>query len=653
MNFARGWMKKNSKWIMLIAGMTIVLMGYMSWGLLTISYKAPVMHTIGVLFTYMTAVIYIIFILFVRKSQKYEEDRQLWVLSGVGFVISVLLLVRNISNWILICAWILAFGITYISGVFGRKECVALFSRGKYSKNLYEIIVLLLLTSVLLYDRDAMQFKWDGLLYFITCNDLDIGSLSDLAIYGHIAQTYGMFIGIANILFGNTAIAMSGLNIVLLLGSVCGFYAVVRELAPNKKESQYVIVTAVYAWSPFLLGMVHYHNLDFYCYCLFPVVLCFLYKKQWIFFCVFSLLFCFTKEPAIVIYGAMCVGVVLSDYINDTGFSGVERLKRLFDRPQYYLMIFPGVLWLATYKLLGPWSAGNGGFSIDLTYVAEKCKNLYVLNFNWIFSLFAISGIVWTIYKKNRELLTVLLPVLCSQLAFTVFSCLFKTVNHARYNDTNQVTLYLLAIVSWLYYQRKEICQIINGLVAIALLISCFYTIDPITKICYPNYDIGDTKMIYTSNTPLGDSMIYNRQMLGFEGVLSMALQDALCEGSVVLFPTIENNAYSFDGMASVGIIEDSIQVEYEYWNPEKQRREALESNGTQEFKVIQLTDHINWAALQETFDGKVNYIYLPAVDRSIAQEIKTRYSILEEEEYRYKGWKINRICFENHKEDE
>ena len=89
---------------------------------------------------------------------------------------------------------------------------------------------------------------------------------------------------------------------------------------------------------------------------------------------IFSLLFCFTKEPAIVIYGAVCAGAVLCDIMEQKGYSLTMRLRSCFVRKQYYLMILTGILWLVTYKALGPWSAGVGGFSVDTGYVVDKLK---------------------------------------------------------------------------------------------------------------------------------------------------------------------------------------------------------------------------------------------------------------------------------------
>ena len=630
-----------------ILGMLIVFIGYISWGMFTISYKAHIYETMGILFTYLTAILYIAFVVMLSKTKRTTEIRQLRTVSCIGFIISVLLLFRVADNFLLLGAWIIAFGFSLVYGRISEEIVPKHILLAEAVKKYRGIILILIISSLFLYDTDAVQARWDGLLYYLTCKELDISSLSSLAVYGHIAQTYGMLNGIGNLIVENTFAVMVGLNILLMLSSIIGFYMLLREMIPDREESQYAIASAAYAWSPFVLGMVYYHSLDFYCGCLFVWVLCALYKRKWIYFSISSLLFCFTKEPAIVIYAAMCAGVVLWDMAEDKEYSFTRRLQRCFTRGKYYLMVLTGVLWLVTYKLLGPWSAGNGGFSIDAGYVIEKLKNLYVLNFNWLFTLFAVGGNMWILLKKkDKQILKLLFPVWCSQIAFTLFSCLFNTVNHPRYNDTNQVTLYLLAFVPLLYYGEKKKNELLIGCLGILCLLSSFVTCDPITRNCYDRGDIGKATMIYTTDLPLGDSMIYNRQMLGFETTLGDALEDALNGSAVVLFPTIGNNAYGFDGMAEVGEISDGYMAQTEFWDEVNLRRVAEKRDSAKVFQVYQLTDSVDWDKLGKALTDSASYIYIPTIADPYSEYIKEHYPILEEMEYEHRGWIVKRICF-------
>lgn len=650
--------EKNSSIYTFICGVSAVMAGYLSWCLFTISYKMMFYKRMAFLITIVTMGLYIGMILFSRMNEKGQGiPKQLMNISLIGSIVFATLFVTNIRNLtaqkeymgiVIEILWMTVFLGGYI---YLKKHLSGISGKSSIDKWWYEhkwLCGLIILTLLLMYDPDALQFKWDGLLYYRTCNELNIGSISSLAIYGHIAQTYGMLNGLATIITGNTAIAMLLVNCSMTVFSICAFYGILKLVIIGKREWVYVSFTAVYAWSPFLLGMVHYHNLDYLCQCLFPIVLFFLYKKQWVYFSLASLLFCFTKEPAIIVYGAMCVGIVLLDWIADKEFSFGKRVQRLFTRKKYYLMVIPGVLWLATYCLLGPWSAGEGGFAIDWNYIPEKLKVLYIFNFNWVFSILIILGLTGIVICRRWDDFKFIFPILCGQIAFTGFSCLFKTVNHPRYTDTNQVALYSMAIILLCCYNKIS-SQVLSSIMTCLLLISSFVTIDPITRICFPSYNIGSTEMVTTmeQGIPLGDGMIYNRQMLGYERVINMALEEALLDSKNVLFPTLENNPYFFDGMAEVGDIADEYYVEREYWDIEKQKRAPIMTEETEVFQVYHLTDRVDWDELEKQIDGKVNYFYLSLAGEEYAEEIAGKYNVLAEEEYRYRGWILKRVCFE------
>ena len=84
-------------------------------------------------------------------------------------------------------------------------------------------------------------------------------------------------------------------------------------------------------------------------------------------------------------------------------------------------MALPGGLWLMTYSMLGPWSAGEGGFSLDWAYIIEKLKVLYVFNFNWVFSIVVIAGMICFICYRRWNRLILVLPIFCSHIALVVF----------------------------------------------------------------------------------------------------------------------------------------------------------------------------------------------------------------------------------------
>lgn len=528
------------------------------------------------------------------------------------------------------------------------------------------LFLLCIITMLLVYDPAMSQFKWDGALYYLACRSASVYSVSSMALYGHISQTMGAAVRFLTALMRNDLAAgmMLG-NALMLLISICAFYGIVKALLPGRREMVYASAAAVYAWSPFALGMVNYYSLDFYSMCLFPVVIYYTVRRQWILQVVTGLFFCFTKEPAIVIYGALCVGVVAGDLWQNARNAMADKRKRLFCTPQYYAMAAVALLWGVTIMMLGAWSGGNGGFSTDGAYILEKCKVLYILNFNWLCTAFILTGgmILVLSGKIRADKVRMLLPVLTAQTGFTLFSCLFRTVNHARYADISPVCLYLLCclvlakITDLLFARMAKMRESVNGrflsavyaALALILLISCYRTIDPVSMAVFRTVPIGTETMLTTGTPAPGDSMIYNKQTLWFERALSEALSDVDFGEEAVLFPTVDGNAYHFEGFATAQTLTaGEYRVFEEYWDPAVQCRKPLPFKGSIPLHVTAITDMESLRRLmRESPSARYVYFYSELAGAEMAGEIGRAYRVTEAESVNYRGWQVYRLTFE------
>ena len=646
---------KSGSWKILFLGILVVMAGYLDWCLLTIAYKNSIIYGLAFGGNVLAWLLYGKMYFEITPYKK--EHGQLCIVNIIfglcNFAILLFSLIRKTNDiniwivlihmgWIIVC---LALFLLFDKKKYGIFVCDAWKGMQCSKGTVIGAIVLVLVISGLALDRDMLQFKWDGLLYYKTCTDLSLYSISNLAIYGHIAQTYGGLVRIAVLLFGNTATAMIVMNIVLLLCGTTAFYKTLKILLPKLDKLMCLLGTLIFAFSPFCLGMVNYHNLDFYLQCIFPIVIYFTLTRQWIFQLVSAILFCFTKEPAVMIYGGFCLGVVLADLLKNAESSWVNKIKCIIATKHYYSMALPGVLWIGTYLLLGPWSAGEGGAALEFEYMLEKLKVLYVFNFNWLLVLLIITAFIKSVISKEKKQGwgEAVIPLLTSQVLFTVFSCCFKTVNHPRYADSNVVTLSLLAVLSISYLLHKKSAYVIMGLVSVIMLVSSFWTVDSVSKKCFNTVDIGNTEMITTMTPFLGDGMIYNKQMLWLENVMNQAFADVLEDSSYVLIPALEDSTYFFDGMAEVSDVEDGFQIDTYYWRDGK--REYYASEDALELRCIQISDKVNLDELKEqTVQEYIDFLYLDSIEKEYFDEFIRENTILEKESYQYRGWKLNRV---------
>ncbi len=515
------------------------------------------------------------------------------------------------------------------------------------------MIGLMAAALILAIEPGRIQLRWDGALYEQACRGMDIHSLSSIGAYGHLSQGYGSLFCLLNHIIGDAGLTLAVMNIALYLCSIVGFFLLIRHLVPGKKEITYLLGTAVYAFSPFTLGMVNYYSVDYVTLCLFVWVCYFAFTGKWIYHFLVSVVFVFTKEPAIVTYGGFCAGMVAAGLLRE-GSTAREKLTRMLRHLEYYSMLLIGVLWIVMYRLLGGWSGGEGAFLPSLNYVADKLKVLYVLNFNWLMVFAALAGGILLLSGKKRkesggeEGKTAragwVIPLLCSLAAFTLFSIAFQTVNHARYAASAPVILYLLAFALGAGQLREAVGGVVTAAVAVLMLFSSYLTIDPVSRACFQTVDIGNRTMLTTGSAAAGDGMIYNKQMLYEEYALNQAIGHALEREYMIFFPTYEGTAYSFDGSMAAGEEKDGYIEVGLYWDRRKGRRTIYANEDTQAFFVREVTGEILDVWKPETESGRSCYIYLQMMGAQEAVRIREEYRGMAELVFAYRGWEVRML---------
>ena len=547
MQLIRRILSKFYEQITLLSGIVSVCFFVLAWCFSTVSYKGSIYALLHLVASIVAAICYTLCLKLcaqyagVQNNKQASTQKQLQLLNITVIVVFVLVFLYDIRTggfgskknflcliladfvWIVCGMWnIRSLQYEFLSDVRSMFICI---------RKHVPLLVLLAISLILAIEPGELQFRWDGALYEQACRNMNLHSLSSLGAYGHLSQAYGSLYCLIYAIVGHVGISMAILNTILYLGSIIAFYALIRRLLTKRSQFVYVMGTAMYAFSPFILGMVNYFSLDYITLCTFVIMVYFAYTEKWVLHFVTALCFVFTKEPAFVVYAAFCAGMVLVDFLREGKLPFVNKLKRLVCRKKYYLMLLIGALWIMLYLLIGGWSGGVGAFEIDPSYAIDKLKVLYILNFNWLMALIAMIGCAVTLWCKirNKKLRNMdsqgivlwWLPLLCCLIAFTLFSIAFKTVNHARYVAAEPVMLYLFAwyVIAGRGFSglRQNISCAVLFVCTVLMLISSYATIDPLSLASFTQVNTGNCIMITTGDTGIGDSMIYNKQML-YEG---------------------------------------------------------------------------------------------------------------------------------------
>lgn len=641
---------KITQLIKMLLAWGIIPLAYLSWCLSTVCYINGMFAYLSVLVGIGTAICYGIL------SKHYANDRrepvkQFAVLDfGIllaGVLVSWTTVVEKLYYIsVIACVWILV----AILGIYNNKLILKQAIRGFVISHKAMIIVSFALILILIIDSD-IQFKWDGLLYYTAVKQANLGSVSSVALYGHIAMFCGSLMRLWADIFGNIGIGMYAANVCMLVVGVWSFYGVLKTIVKGLKESTYIIATCIYMLSPYLFGMVGYYSLDYYTICLMPTLLYCVLNKQWILSTTVACMFVLTKEPALIAYGGVCVGLLIYDLVEYRG-KLKERLLHVFSEVHYYFLLIPLFLWLGTYKILGGWSAGNGGFGFDIPYVMDKLKVFFLFNWSWIFSvLIIVLGIYVYVSHKLTDNIEWICPLICSNLSLLLFNVVFKTVNHPRYIDSFVVVNYILAIgmlLSIVSESKAKVYNILLSVIAVVQLLACFITYDPVTIELWTCSKVGSLQIATTSGTPYGDGAIYNRQMLDMEHALDMAIDDAIKDGSAIAMSITGGAVNLFDGMSEYNNQSDVVCREAQYWDTKNSRRvtyadEHREGDGVIEIEVYHVLDD---GAIRRDDIGKdkLSIIYV----KDINDYAKPKgYALVTSKQYSYRGWTISRDVYE------
>ena len=523
----------------------------------------------------------------------------------------------------------------------------------KWIKNHVLLIILLAVVFVLSLDADMYQFKWDGLLYYLATKEASLSSVSSVALYGHIAMSSGAIYRLFASLFGNVGYGMICANIAMLMIGICAFYGCIKTVCPGRMQWEYILGTSCFAFSPFLLGMVNYMSTDWFSVCMAPVLIYCVLKKQWIWTVVAGCVFCMTKEPSLIAYTGLCFGLVVYDLIAAGNLK--DGFLKLFRTVHYYFMLIPYFLWMATYKILGPWSAGNGGFGIDFEYIVEKFKVFCVLNYNWLIIVVIIVGIVKTIIKgRTGKVLSWIMPLLFSNIFLLMFNFMFVTINHARYIDSFiSVNILILVLLLMTGTEAESVFSARNRYVyviffAIINVLSCLRVIDPISELMFKGNNVGNMLLLSTGAFDFGDSAVYNKQMLWMERPIDEAISDCINDGSAIVMALSDDSVYSFDGMSEqVGATED-IVFDIQYWDAIKGKRVSYadESKDTaMQIEVFHVNDGIPVESIYENPDGNtVSVIYIKGVNDYVISDDSR---LISSKDYSYRGWTISRDTYD------
>ena len=624
----------------------LIPLAYLSWCFSTIAYKNESFVLISGSLGIVVALVYIFEKSIITTDIQKKEEIIGLDIGIVIFGILFTLVIRDeypysdrLAIYVAVMLWI----IIGVKGIYDQLQNANVLNRiAKWLKGHISLLILMFIVLILSLDSNMYQFKWDGLLYYKAVKEATLSSISSVALYGHIAMSSGGIYRLFASLTGDVCIGMLIANIVILELAVCSFYGIVKCVIPDKKDWEYALATACFAFSPFLLGMSDYFSTDWFSVCTSVTLLYFVLNGKWIWTIIMGCIFCMTKEPALIAYTGLCLGLLVVDLFE------VKHIKNWFQRiikcAHYYFMLIPYILWFLTYKILGQWNAGNGGFAFDPAYMVEKLKVFFLFNFNWIITLILIICVIIACNKgKLKENLSWFIPLICSNICLLIFNLAFSTVNHARYIDSFISVNILLAILLLMkVINNSKIRLAVMAGWSVVSLCSCYLSFDPVTKGLFDSKKVGTQILFSTDNLYYGDSSIYNKQLLWMEKPLAQAISDSMKENTAIVLAIADRSIYSFDGISDYSSMSKDIYKDTQYWDEDKQCRVPSVSehvDKAKEFTLYQVSDGTCVDSI-DCENQAISVIYIKGIND---YRMSDDYEVVGSNDYVYRGWSISR----------
>lgn len=292
------------------------------------------------------------------------------------------------------------------------------------------LFLLLFLVCILYIPCFSYWFKSDSNVYYTDMVmkqggwDFTVGSaLSSFMLGGHLCYGYSFFLAIGQSLFPNHGIGIRLVLLLLYLVTIFLFSKILEKLLPSMGKLENILVTGVFVFTPIVFGILFEANIDFPLLCFWTwFMYCHVTGKQ-ILRLFAGVLTCFSKEIGVL----FVVGFFISNYIYDLIYRNrklpvsqiTEKMFQAMNLSDFFTCFSSAFLFLiCSIFAKGGWASnavtapkGTEGMlentiQFSLPYILIKLKQIFILNFQWLFTMIAIVFFIYLFSKKIKLCIT-------------------------------------------------------------------------------------------------------------------------------------------------------------------------------------------------------------------------------------------------------
>jgi len=369
---------------------------------------------------------------------------------------------------------------------------------------------------------------WDGTEYLtalinsVENFDFTLSSyLKHFNWYGHPSMAYSTILSIGQFIDKGNEHYLNITNLLLAtLGLVC-FYKIIFLLSKRNKLIS-SLITLLLAINPLYSSFFIFLSTDYPLLIFLILTLYSLISQKNSLTVFFGILLVFSKELGVLLYASLIIPYLVK--LNLKKFN--PKLSFLYILPILFFLSYyiykQGVLWSVEADGTIKWNnSGYNCFGINSNIILTRLKEIFILNFSWIYSTSFVIGTINLLIKKKIYIFKHPFPyfywsVLSAFSSYLIYALIFIGPVVPRYIAVSiffMTILFYLIISTNLNYKTQ--LWIITLCIALNLLQSNS-TIDPVSKLVFGTYKFGKHSILkvgYSGNFG-GSRITYNNEYM-------------------------------------------------------------------------------------------------------------------------------------------
>lgn len=307
------------------------------------------------------------------------------------------------------------------------------------------MIIFLCIVFILLYIPTFQYlFKGDSYIYYSSAVSnmgrwpFSLSDISELRMADHLTFGYSLLLYPMGILFGKNGFRI--VNLLLIVTASLALYDIGLRIFHSKSRMTAALAALLFLAQPSICGISQELSIDLPLACIMVWVIWSYVSGYRVFLLASVLLLSFSKENSVIFLCGFFAGIVIYRIITGAG------IRHLIKRDEWILLIGPALLFISIIVLKYSWQAARLGASsqtsagqvnsvhVDWQYIWFKLKELYVLNFQWLFTaVFVLFAARRAVRKDNCINGDIRAALAVSYFLMTMFQLVYVTYPNYRY----------------------------------------------------------------------------------------------------------------------------------------------------------------------------------------------------------------------------